>query len=342
MKKPKNSKAPVDRFLSQQKNGWTRYIPYGVLLAVSGGADSTALLRLFMEIAGENTDALAVAHVNHRMRGDESEADADFVRKLAEEYRLRYCERRFEPVDWNLDDSGSVEAAARKIRYDFFRETAETLGFRYVAVAHTADDQVETVLHRIVRGTGIGGLAGIPAVRQLSPAVSLIRPLLETPRHEIHDYLQRIGQPFRTDSSNADDDFTRNKIRNKLLPFLRNEFNPGVDAALLRLAAIAGETDEALDEILDAAVSDDAPERIDVALLRLPKPLVRAFFVRLWKKHGGPLRDMGSDQWNALLEFLKRDTGSRMFPGGVIVEKTTERICVRFKDVARSTGSVGT
>jgi tRNA(Ile)-lysidine synthase len=120
---------------------WDRFLPYRVLLAVSGGADSTALFCRFVQTAGKQTDTLAVGHVNHGLRGEESDADAEFVRNLAERYRIRYIEHRMEPEEWTLDESGSFEAAARRIRYDFLTRTADKLGFRYVAVAHTADDQ---------------------------------------------------------------------------------------------------------------------------------------------------------------------------------------------------------
>ena len=310
---------------------WDRFLPHGVLLAVSGGADSTALFHGFMQIVGERTDSLAVGHVNHGLRGEESDADAGFVRSLAERHRIRYVEHRVEPEEWTLDQSGSFEAAARRIRYDFLTKTAENFGIRYVAVAHTADDQAETVLHRILRGTGLDGLAGMSSVRPLSEAVSLIRPLLDVSRRDVLDFLHRIGQPFRMDSSNAAETFTRNKIRNKLLPQLRAEFNPKIDDALLRLARIAKESDETMEAVLDVLIPPpDDPTKIDAAVLRQPRPLIRAFFRRLWKEHNAPLREMGHDQWNELVEFLLQGNGRRLFPGAVLVERSDDHIGVHF------------
>ena len=310
----------------------SQLLQHGVLLAVSGGADSTALLHGFVQAAKNQTELLAVGHVNHGLRGEESDADAVFVRNLAESRRIRYIEHRVQPEEWTLDNSGSVESAARRIRYDFLTRTAEQLGFRYVAVAHTADDQAETVLHRILRGTGLDGIAGMSAARPLSEAVSLIRPLLGVFRNELLEFLKQIGQDYRTDSSNVAETFTRNKIRNKLLPLLRAEFNPKIDDALLRLARIARESEETLDAVLDVLLPTSVdPTQIDAAVLRQPKPLVRAFFRRLWKEHDLPLREMGLDQWNELIEFLLQGNGRRLFPGNVLVERNGERISVRFK-----------
>ncbi len=317
----------MDRF-----SDWKKYLPYGVLLAVSGGADSVALFHGFVQTAEDQTDCLAVGHVNHRLRGEESDTDAEFVRNLAEKHRLRYVEYRITSEDWNLDESGSIEAAARRIRYDFLAKTAERLGFRYVAVAHTADDQVETILHRILRGTGLDGLAGMSAVRSLSPAVSLIRPLLGIFRRELLEFLERIDQPFRIDSSNLSEEFTRNKIRNSLLPMLRTKFNPKVDTALLRLARLAKDSEEMLDDVLDALMPPpDDPTKIDVSVLLQSRPLVRAFFRRLWKEHGGPQREMGFEQWNELIDFLLRGNGRRLFPGSVLVERDSDQIGVFFE-----------
>ncbi len=231
----------------------TPWQEHGVLVAVSGGADSTALLcSLRQEIprVEECRRFLAVGHVNHGLRGDESDGDARFVQKLAEQWGLRYFERSILPEEWTQDSTGSREAAARNIRYQFLLETAHQLGFRAIATGHTANDQAETVLHRLVRGTGLSGLSGISAHRQLDEAVTLIRPLLNVRREEIIEYLTENGQRWRNDATNAENDFTRNKIRNRLLPELRTHFNPKIDDALCRLARLARDNQTVLDELV--------------------------------------------------------------------------------------------
>ena len=149
------------------------------------------------------------------------------------------------------DEYRNSEATARTARYAFLQETAERFGARYVVTGHTADDQAETILHRIVRGTGIAGLAGMARVRPLGPAATLIRPLLDFRRLELLAYLTDLGQPFRSDSSNSDTAFTRNRIRCRLLPELAAEYNPGVVASLVRLGRLAGEVQSVVDALVE-------------------------------------------------------------------------------------------
>ncbi len=212
-----------------------------VLAAVSGGADSVAMLRALVAVKPPGDGRLVVGHLNHRLRED-ADADERFVAELSGRLGLECCCGRLEPA--SLTEAGrGLEAAAREARYRFLRTTAERLGARYVACGHTADDQIETVLHRILRGTGIAGLAGMPAAR-LSEAVTLVRPLLGARRSELLEYLDRIGQPYRQDRSNLDRRFTRNRLRHDLLPHLAEHYNPAVGDALLRLARLAGEIQE--------------------------------------------------------------------------------------------------
>lgn len=309
---------------------------HGLLAAVSGGADSTALLHFLASNFVETPDRLAVAHVNHGLRGAASDEDAEFVQKLASDYGLRYFGHRIEPKDWNADETGSREAAARNIRYDFLIRTAMTLGFRYIATAHTADDQTETVLHRILRGTGLSGLSGILRYRQLNEAVTLVRPLLDVRRTEILDYLESLGKPFRIDATNAENDFTRNRIRNVLIPLLRTEFNPKADAALCRLARLAGENETVLDELTEEMFeavllreSTDGAEFDTARLLRFSRPTVREIFLRFWKRKCWPLRDMGLEQWDALVDLLFQGKGGQNFPGGIEARHDGDRFVLR-------------
>ncbi len=306
-----------------------RWLNAGVLLAVSGGADSVGLLRFFVQRRSERLPhaELAVAHVNHGLRGAESDADAAFVRELAREFRLPYSERTIDPAEWTADATGSFEAAARDLRYAFLKTTAEENGLRLVAVAHTRDDQIETVLHRIIRGTGIAGLAGIPPVRPLGEAVSIIRPLLDVARSEVLEYLETLGQGFRTDSSNLAPDWTRNRIRLELLPLLKERFNPNVEQALSRLGRLAGE----LQEIVEHRTADFQEQAIlrisqeetvlDLDRLRQREPyFVRELFLAVWTRNGWPLQAMGFEQWSALANLVRSQTPEkRLFPGGVVV-----------------------
>ena len=224
-------------------NAWSpqAWADVSVLVAVSGGADSVALLRGLWALKHGGVGQLLVAHFNHRLRGEESDADEEFVCRLARKLGLGFECGRLESAAMEACSDG-IEEAARSQRYQFLTDTAEKSAARYVVCAHTEDDQIETVLHRILRGTGIAGLSGIPRCRRLSPAVTLIRPLLEVRRVELVDYLASLGQAYREDSSNLDRRFTRNRIRHDLLPQLAEHYNPGVGEALRRLGHLAGES----------------------------------------------------------------------------------------------------
>jgi tRNA(Ile)-lysidine synthase len=293
---------------------------HGIVTAVSGGADSVAMLR-FLEQRSPAKTQLTVCHVNHRLRGEESDADAEFVRNLAAKFQLRYVEHRME------NNSKWSEDAARKRRYNFLVQTTEQIGFRYLATAHTANDQTETVLHRIIRGTGLTGLAGMIPMRQITPAVTLIRPFLNVHRQEILDYLDSLGQSFCHDSTNNENDYTRNKIRNQLLPTLREMFNPKIDDAVCRLSYLAKENGEVLDEligkILDQSVLRKTENEIliDSAKLQNYSPAtLREVFVRLWKDACFPQRDMDLEHWESLVEFFRSQLGHREFPASIAAE----------------------
>ena len=222
-----------------------------VLVAVSGGGDSTALLRGLAAIRLTGDGRLIAAHVNHKLRGESSDADQAFVGKLCRTLGVQ-CEVATVAIDAAGRQGQGIEAAARRARYAAMEEMAGRLGARFVVTAHTADDQAETILHRILRGTGVRGLAGMSRARRLGPA-TLLRPLLGTSRAEVTAYLNDFAQPYCTDSSNCDLRFTRNRIRRELLPLLAARYNRSITAALLRLGDLAAQSQGLIDEIVKSA-----------------------------------------------------------------------------------------
>jgi tRNA(Ile)-lysidine synthase len=205
-------------------------------VAVSGGADSVALLRILLELRDALGIRLVVLHFNHRLRGADAAADQRFVEELAAAHGVR-CEVCAQDVraaarreGWNLED------AARRLRYQFFDQAVAQGHVARVAVAHTADDQAETVLAHLVRGTGITGLAGIHPVLR-----AIVRPLLEIRRHELREHLVALEQPWREDASNLDTSRLRARIRHRLLPFLAQDFEPQIVTQLCRLASLAAD-----------------------------------------------------------------------------------------------------
>ena len=222
-----------------------------VAVAVSGGADSVALLRLLLELRAELGIVLSVAHVNHKLRGTESDEDERFVAELARQHRLD-LHVYDGPVDRSLrSESGSgIEAAARELRYGFFRRLARAGRVAKVATAHTLDDQAETVLLRIFRGTGIRGLSGIhPRIvfeEQGRAFGEVVRPLLGFRRAALMEFLHECGQGWREDASNRDIAFLRNRVRHRLLPLIAEEFGEAAIEHMAELAEIARAEEEVL------------------------------------------------------------------------------------------------
>jgi tRNA(Ile)-lysidine synthase len=285
--------------------------------AVSGGADSVALLRGLLD-AGAGP--LTVAHFNHKLRGKDSDEDEGFVLDLADHFGLPFsvtaCDVRAE----STATGDNLEATARRLRYDWLA----SLGSAWVATGHTADDQAETVLHRIIRGTGIQGLRGIAASRELG-AGWLYRPLLEVNRADVLDYLAELGQPYREDATNADRTFTRNRIRHELLPLLKT-FNPAVVDVLGRLARQADEAHRVIAEEATRLLTEASRPRagnlyvLDAETMATrPDYLVREVFRTMWAALGWPRDRMTADHWERLVGIVRGDPASADFPGGVHV-----------------------
>lgn len=310
-----------------------------ILVAVSGGADSVALLRLMADRADPATrKKLVVVHFNHRLRGSASDEDAAFVEALAAKLELATCVETASS-DWVQEAVGGqgLEANARAMRYAFFERVAREVQARYLVTAHHRDDQIETVLHRILRGTGIAGLGGIQTAREWLPGVGLVRPLLSFSRHEIVQYLQSIDQPWREDASNATDAFTRNRIRNQLLPHLREAYGDHVDDALFRLGRQANDCQEVIDlqvqELLDTAVKTSTFGR-SVVVRKLEKVhpyLVRELFVRIWTDQNWPRQEMTQLHWERLSNLAKSDdlTATDTMPGNIRVFRDEDVLVFR-------------
>ena len=200
-------------------------------LAVSGGADSVFLLYALRELAPRWNLQLSVVHIEHGIRGDASHSDAEFVRRLAEEFGLPFHLHRADVPA--LQDN--LEQAARRVRLGFYRELLESGRLDRVATGHTRSDQAETVLYRVLRGSGLAGLAGILPVAE----PGLVRPLLELTRAEIQDWLCQRSIPWREDATNQDRSYARNRLRHDILPLLAESFNPRLEEALANLATLA-------------------------------------------------------------------------------------------------------
>ena len=222
-----------------------------ILVAVSGGADSMALLRTLHLLAGKNRWHISVAHFNHRLRGRASDADEKLVRLTAKKLRLKCFCGGVDVKAFAAQSKLSVEMAARKLRHEFLARVASAQKISTVALAHHADDQVELFFLRLLRGAGGEGLAGMKW-RSPSPVdkkILLIRPLLGCAKAEVLAFVREHKIRFREDTSNFSTDFLRNKIRHELLPLLRKNYQPGLNKNILRVMEIVGAEAELVGEL---------------------------------------------------------------------------------------------
>ncbi len=277
---------------------------FPVVVAVSGGADSVALLRLLVLLRQESgslpSHPLIVAHVNHGLRGEQSDRDEQFVRLLADELDLPLVHKALS------GPTRTSEESLRDQRYEFLAQLARESGARLIATGHTANDQVETILFRILRGTGIDGLAGIRPVRVLDSVISIVRPLLNIHRTEIEQSLAELNQPYCLDSTNEQSIYTRNYLRNELIPNLESRFEGRVFDSLSRLGLQAAETASYLNDqasTLHEAILEQTSDGIRLDLHRLaphPPILIRQFLKTLWSQQNWPLQSMTYDHWQQL------------------------------------------
>ena len=212
-----------------------------VLVALSGGPDSVALFDMFCRVRKELDLTVSAAHFNHGLRGTEADDDEHFVKKLCDIANVKCCSERGDVQGLADNAKMSIEQAAREMRYEFLERTAKSIGADAIATGHTANDQAETILDHLLRGSGINGLQGIPPKRG-----KFIRPLLWIQRREIMAYIHERNLEYRIDSSNDELQFRRNKIRHELLPLLQRQFNPRIVSTLNRLANIMSENEALL------------------------------------------------------------------------------------------------
>lgn len=278
-----------------------------VIVAVSGGPDSVCLLHVLRELG---IQVVGVAHVNHKLRGEASEEDQRFVATLGRELGLE-----FYSVD-AVCHGGNLEQVARRIRREFFHSLIRRGLADRVALGHTRDDQAETVLFRMLRGSGLAGLAGILPVT----AEGLVRPLLGVTRSEVDAYLRQRGIPWREDASNREAKFARNRIRHELLPRLKQDWNPRLDEALARMADLAYEEERwwAAEVARHAkqllVISPGAVEVLASELTTLPRALARRLIRQAIRQAKGSLRGVEFSHIEDVLE-LPEAGGKAELPG---------------------------
>lgn len=294
----------------------------GILVACSGGPDSLALLMLLWQLRGRYRLRVAAAHFEHGIRGAESKEDAAFVQSFCQQHGIPFRMGSGDVPAYAAENGLSLETAARKLRYVFLENARRELSLEFLAVAHHADDQAETVLMRILRGTGTDGLA---AMRPKSgTAGHILRPFLGVTKQEIRQWCARMHLLPREDSTNQQEDCTRNLLRLRTLPALRHAYNPELSKALCQLADIAAAESDYIESRVDAIWKHPLVELADdVALFtgpfaQLPLALQRGVVRRFWHCLTGSSCDLSFVQAEDVRRLcLENRTGSRLeLPGG--------------------------
>ena len=322
------------QLLSGLESAWSpsRWENVGVVVGCSGGADSVALLRLICELrnrSGEATGFVVAAHYNHGLRGDASDADQAFVAGLAKSLDVRFSAGG--PMGSPPDD----EAAMRSLRRDFFVRVAQDHGARYVATAHTADDNVETLLHHLMRGTGPPGLAGIAASTTIGPAGDakdfvLIRPMLAMRRLQIRKALRILGQTWREDASNQNTDYRRNWIRQTLIPLMESEY-PQAVTAMNRTVEIQSGWRRLMDELASEWLHQHClTNQISPCLAcdrRTESSIIIAALQQFWDQQGWPRRAMTAEHWRRLADTIRLAQPEQYcIPGNIQVVSTFNEV----------------
>jgi tRNA(Ile)-lysidine synthase len=298
-----------------------------LLVAVSGGPDSVCLLHILVKLQKQLKIKLHVAHLNHQLRGAESDADADYASALARQLGIPTTIERRDVKGYQAQQHLSLEEAAREVRYSFLAEVARSIGADRVAVGHTMDDHIETILMHLIRGTGTRGLQGLqPYIEWKSKTGSIIivRPLLEVSHQETEDYCQSHGLMPRIDVSNLSLSPLRNRIRHQLLPLLRS-YNPRVTEALLRTGRITSDDIDFLDKEI-ARLWDEIAQQQGVTIIldkekfdQLPPALQRYLLRASAERLLGSAKDIEMRHIEQMMSALAKPAGKRLsLPGGLI------------------------
>jgi len=302
--------------------------PRSVLAAVSGGVDSVVMLDCLLKLRGSEGFQLAVAHLNHELRGERARKDRSFVRDRARELGLQFVSESRDVEGLARAEGLSLEEAARKVRYRFLEEAAEDLEMDWIALGHNRDDQAETLLLHLLRGAGLRGLGGM---RPVSGAY--IRPLLNSSRESIEKFARREGLDFRVDRTNTDLRYSRNKIRHELLPRLEEEYNPNIKKLLAQTARLMGEAREYIDgqarEGWNKAVSarEEGQVSFDFEQILELHPFLRKEALRFGLREvKGNLKGISFDHIQDVLRQMKsgEPCSQLHLPGDVIFRKTRE------------------
>ncbi|MBA4367408.1 MAG: tRNA lysidine(34) synthetase TilS [Desulfobacterium sp.] len=303
-----------------------------ILIAVSGGPDSVALLYALHHLSSCLSLKLGVAHVNHQLRAEDAEMDEQFVQSLAQQMDVPFHLKKCDVHHYAKTNRLSLEDAARKVRYDFFSNTLQKNEYLRVATAHHLDDNAELILMNLIRGSGKSGISGIPPIRQKI----IIRPLIQVSRKEIMTFLSENKLPYRLDQTNQDISFTRNRIRHRLIPELQSSYNPKIIEALNRMSSIIQQEEEWIENMVDHETSrlivSSKDQSIQISIsgfIEKPMPLQRRIARKITQKAKGNLQKITLRHIDEILLLISKAIGNSQLhlPDNLLVNISGNLAC---------------
>lgn len=339
------NKRPDCNFLKKVKNTIHTYKMMqsqdSILIAVSGGPDSVALLHALHHLSSHFALKLGVAHVNHQLRAEDAEIDEEFVRSLARQMDMLFYLKKCDVHQYAKENRLSLEDAARKVRYDFFFHTMQKNSYSRIATAHHLEDNAELILMNLIRGSGKSGISGIPPIRQKI----IIRPLIQISRNEILTFLSENRLPYRLDQTNQDIRFTRNRIRHCLIPELQSGYNPKIIEALNRMSAILQPEEEWIDNMVDQETSrlivSSKNQSIQISIsgfIEKPIPLQRRITRKIIQKVKGDLYKITLKHIDEILLLISKamDNSQLHLPDNLLIKISGNHVCWTIRErVAR-------
>lgn len=286
-----------------------------IVVAVSGGMDSVSLLDILYYLSTKYNFKLAVAHFNHKIRPN-SDEDEEFVRQLADSYGLEFYYSSGKVKEYARKNGMSIEVAARNLRYNFFEKTSRTIKADLLATAHNSDDNIETFFINLLRGSGLTGLSGIPEIRQLVKNVRIIRPLLNFSKADIKNYTYERKLKWKEDITNTWLEYTRNKVRLELIPFLRDKFNPAIGDNIMRVTSFLQGADEFISQNI-VEFYNIVAENIENQKIIVKIPLLNSYnryiqgeIISYLIKKNFELEHLNFNQIESILELKGKETGA--------------------------------
>lgn len=293
----------------------------GIVIALSGGPDSMCLLHLLNSVKDELNIKLVAAHINHMIRGEEADADERFCGEECARLGIEFFSKRIDVNKYCAENGLSSETGGREIRYNFFKEVMNKKQFNKVSTAHNANDQAETILMRIMRGTGLEGLGGIPVKRE----DIYIRPILFMKREEIEKYCEDNNLKPRIDKTNYERIYNRNKIRLDILPYIKENFNAEIIESINRMSMLLQEDSEYIKEQVDECFDDFCKKENDCYIIskkafNLNKAIYKRLIRKVIKELTGDKYDIEAIHVDHVIELVKGTTGKKIdLPKDIVV-----------------------